>query len=190
MALKDSLIKINLISNRREIFSNNVINWIITTGKVIIILTELIALSALSYRFIIDRQIIDLHDEIKRKEALLNQESKKESEYRHLQSSLNNIHALNEETESKIASFNNIYSVLKEQNLNIKRYSITNETISIEGAYSSVYHLVNLIDKIKTVDSVLLITISELKNDQEGANFIMDITLKVVSSVLENIDSI
>ena len=91
MANKPSHITINLSRKPKDKFETVFYKWAINSGKVIIIITELIALGALLYRFSIDKQIVDLHDEIKREQIFLDNQKSKEKEYRGIQDRLSMI---------------------------------------------------------------------------------------------------
>ena len=65
MKSENKEVKINLIAQPKELIEKIFSEWAVNFGRIIIVLTELIALSALGYRFYIDRQIIDLHQKIK-----------------------------------------------------------------------------------------------------------------------------
>lgn len=56
---------INLLPRDRETVLNQFLSWALTIGRLLVIITETLALSVFVYRFAIDVQIIDLHDKIK-----------------------------------------------------------------------------------------------------------------------------
>src|SRR3989344_5628076 len=79
---------INLLkSSRNEIFEK-FIDWALTIGRLLVIITEIIALSAFIYRFGLDRQLIDLHGTIKSQQAVVSFYKKQEETYRNLQDRL------------------------------------------------------------------------------------------------------
>lgn len=81
-------ISINLLKNKQGTFVNKFIDWALTIGRLLVILTELIALSAFLYRFSLDRQLIDLHSKIKQQEAIVKTFKNNEDKYRNLQDRL------------------------------------------------------------------------------------------------------
>lgn len=79
---------INLLRNEQISVLDKVINWALTVGRLLVILTELIALSAFLYRFSLDRQLIDLHSKIKQEQAIVAILKNNEDKYRNLQDRL------------------------------------------------------------------------------------------------------
>jgi hypothetical protein len=71
-------ININLSSAGKATVGKVVYGWTIDAGRAIIVGIELIALAALGYRFVIDRQIVDLHDQIKTQEVYIAAQSSDE----------------------------------------------------------------------------------------------------------------
>ena len=78
---------INLVK-KRESFTDKFLSWALSAGRVIIILTEVIALSAFLYRFVLDRQLIDLHAKIRQEQAIIAFSKASEDKYRNLQDRL------------------------------------------------------------------------------------------------------
>ena len=56
MAKEQPIIRINLTLRARKSIQSAFLKWAVSAGKLIIIGTELIALSALGYRFMIDKK--------------------------------------------------------------------------------------------------------------------------------------
>jgi len=56
---------INLLPRQGESLLNQFLNWTLTIGRLLVILTEMVALATFIYRFSLDMQIVDLHDKIK-----------------------------------------------------------------------------------------------------------------------------
>lgn len=79
---------INLLKNRQGDVLTKFINWALTIGRFLIILTEVIALSAFLYRFSLDRRLIDLHSKIKQEELVVKALKNNEDKYRNLQDRL------------------------------------------------------------------------------------------------------
>ena len=62
---------INLFKDKNKNFFDLFIKWALSIGRVVVIATEAIALSAFLYRFSLDQQLIDLNDKIVQKQALV-----------------------------------------------------------------------------------------------------------------------
>src|SRR5581483_9874171 len=85
---------INLAKNRKVSNVDKIINWAFSAGRIIIIVTEGIALCAFLYRFTLDSQIVDLHSKIKQKQAIITLYKDNEQTYRQLQEQLSRLTAL------------------------------------------------------------------------------------------------
>src|SRR3989344_9329514 len=85
---------INLYKGKSRNFIDRFILWTLSAGRLIIILTEILALSAFLYRFSLDRNLIDLNDKIKNEEIILNYLKKNEENFRSIQDRLSTIDKL------------------------------------------------------------------------------------------------
>src|SRR5689334_17423335 len=83
--IKSAVPSINLAKNRGETFTDRLIQFALTIGRGLVVLTEAIALGAFLFRFGLDRQIIDLHDRISQEQAVIKLLKKNEDTYRNLQ---------------------------------------------------------------------------------------------------------
>ena len=80
-------ISINLLKQQTSLV-DRFIDWALTIGRLLVILTEIVALSAFIYRFSLDRQLIDLHSKITQEQAIANYLNNNEKKYRNLQDRL------------------------------------------------------------------------------------------------------
>lgn len=79
---------INFFHNQNKNAFDQFIDWSLSYGRMIVMLTEVIALGAFLYRFGLDRQLVDLHDSIKRDQAFVSALQTNETTYRNLQDRL------------------------------------------------------------------------------------------------------
>ncbi len=176
--MPDLKIKIDLSGKTKEKFSDIFFKWSINVGKIIIIGTELLALGAFSYRFYIDRKIVDLHDEIKKEEILVKSQEKNELLYRELQQKLESVKNITEETKSKITILQNILDSKKNSYFTTKSLSINGNTIVIEGTAFSIFSINSFIEEIKKDPMVIAIDLSEIESLAEGVDFKLNVELK------------
>jgi len=73
------------------------IKWLLTIGRYIVIFTELIVILAFLSRFKLDRDLTDLYEEIKQKQAIIQSSADFESDFRFLQKQLSTIEGLRKE---------------------------------------------------------------------------------------------
>lgn len=86
--MSEKIQSINLLPNRGEGILDQFLAWALTIGRLLIILTETLALSVFFYRFSLDMKISDLHDQIKVQRAIVSQFKTTEESARNLQDRL------------------------------------------------------------------------------------------------------
>ena len=75
--------QIDLIKGKASL-TDEIIKWALSFGRLLIILVEIVAFSAFIYRFVLDRQIIDLNDKIEDEQAIIESSRTQETTYRNL----------------------------------------------------------------------------------------------------------
>lgn len=75
--------QIDLIKGKTSL-ADEFLKWALSFGRLLIIVVEIIAFSAFIYRFVLDRQIIDLNDKIKDASAIIQSSKDQEDTYRSL----------------------------------------------------------------------------------------------------------
>lgn len=175
-------LNINLSSLGKATVGKVVYGWTIDAGRAIIVGIELIALAALGYRFVIDRQIIDLHDQIKVQEAYIAAQASDEKTYRSIQERLTNVKLTNEETSAKVTLMNEILTAIASGTFFSTTLSISDRTIIAEGSTFSIYTLTDFLNGLKSYPSVSSITIDEINTADEGVRFKTRIEIKDLKS--------
>lgn len=173
---------INLSSAGKQTVGKVVYGWTIDAGRAIIVGIELIALIALGYRFVIDRQIVDLHDEIKKQEAYIASRASDEKKYRSVQDRLQSIKITSENSKVKIDVINEILKVISEGTFFSTNLSVNDNLIGIDGITFSEYTLVDALSGLKKIPSVSSISIDEINTGQEGLQFKVSVRVKEIPS--------
>lgn len=93
---------INLLPHKKATFTEKFFSWILTFGRLIIVLTELVVLVAFLSRFKFDRDLIDLHDKIKQEETTVKSLGSVEKRSRNLQERLSQIAKIDKEAKNSI----------------------------------------------------------------------------------------
>jgi len=178
MAKKTSRkIHINLGSKGKQTVGKLMYGWTIDAGRAIIIGIELIALLALGYRFVIDRKIVNLNDEIKREELYIAAQANEEKTYRSIQKRLESIKLITNETSAKVTVMNEILEVISSGLFFSTNLSINNQEVSIEGSTFSASNLTDFINQISELPEVSTISIGEISTSDEGVRFKASITI-------------
>ena len=171
-------ININLSSAGKATVGKVVYGWTIDAGRAIIVGIELIALGALGYRFVIDRQIVDLHDQIKTQEVYIAAQFNDEKKFRSIQERLKNIKITNEETSAKVKIMNEILKAISSGTFFSTNLSINNNSINVDGSTFSIFTLTDFLNSLKKFPSVAAISIDEINTADEGVRFKTRIDLK------------
>lgn len=181
----DKKITINL--NGREKTSSATIfyKWTIQIGRVVIVLTELIALGALGYRFFIDRQIADMNDKINAEVYLIKNQEAQETQFRVLQDKLKAVKLVSQDTKGKVDIMNEILDAEKEGVFSIDTMTVNQHTVAINGSSSSIFALNNFTENLKKNTNVLNIDIEDITSTENGLLFKLSINLVTVSDELD-----
>ena len=177
-------VNINLIGRTKHSFKEDFFKWSINVGRIIIVVTELVALGALIYRFTIDRKIIDLHDQIKKAELFVEAQKAKEEDYRSIQNRLANIKETEEQSENKVQIMNDIIASISQGSFSSTNLTVNQNRISINGIAFSIFPLNNFIEELKLNPKITSISLDEITSITEGIQFKLSIELE--DSVSQN----
>lgn len=159
---------INLIKDQKNDLIERIINWSLSVGRVLVIITELIALGAFLWRFGLDQQLVDLHTQIKQKQAIVSAFKKNEDEYRNLQDRLSiasNFSLLGEE---RTQAYKDIIS-LATAGLKFNKISLSDNTINLETNVDSIFTLSNFINSLKEYPSIESVSIDKIESKISNA---------------------
>lgn len=166
---------INLLKKEEQGFLDRFIHWSLTIGRYVIILTETIALVAFLYRFTLDRQLIDLHDSIKQKQAVVNLLKNNEETYRNLQDRIAIAASLSSAGGQTVKMVNDILGFTPPEMI-INTINFTGERIRIEARVQSVGALSSFIEKLRDYEPIQAISLDELENKTSSATIVVSIT--------------
>lgn len=178
MQESSSRIQINLSSKPKETRISLFLKWAVTSGKIIIVITELMALAALGYRFTIDSKIVDLHDQIKRERVLVDSQKQKENEYRSLQTRIASIKKVDSETKEKISIMNAVLAIIADGRFISTNLVVNQNSITLSGTSLSISSINSFIEELKKNTSVISISLDELSSVDDGIKFKINIETK------------
>lgn len=178
-------LNINLSSHGKQTVGKVVYGWTIDAGRAIIVGIELIALVALGYRFVIDRQIVDLHDQIKAQEIFIAAQATDEKTYKSIQERLKSIKTTNEETAAKVEIMNEILNAISSGTFFSTNLSINERSIQMDGNTFSIVTLTDFLNGLKDFPSVAAISIDEITAADEGVRFKARVEIKDMSKVAQ-----
>ena len=165
---------INLLKNKQGEFIDKFVGWALTVGRLLVILTELIALGAFLYRFSLDRQIIDLHGKIKQEEAIVKGYKNNEDAYRNLQDRLalaTNFASLGSH---KIKIFQDVLSFAP-NGVTINNIVMNEARISINAIAQNTSSLSSFINSLKTYSKIKKLSLDSIQI-KPGAGLVVSFT--------------
>ncbi len=173
--MAEKIKSINLLPNRGSGLFDQFLAWALTIGRLLIILTETLALGTFLYRFSIDMKIIDLHDLIKNQRIIVEQFKSTEESARNLQARL----AFVKEQESESGTTPSIFSDIINMGsgaITFKSLAVSKMSAKIEVQSSSSGPLNNFINKLKTHPEITSVQIDSIENKTSTASIGMSIT--------------
>ena len=177
---------INLIKDQKGDLIERVINWALSMGRVLVIVTELVALAAFLWRFGLDQQLIDLHTQIKQKQVIVAAFKKNEDEYRNLQDRLSIAANFSTVGAKKIEIYKNVLSFAN-SDVTYNKMSLSNEVISAEVNVTSVNALTAFINSLKKYSAIQSVSIDKIETKTSSAVIVVGISaiLKPITTKYE-----
>lgn len=182
MPKKPGLVSVNLLPKKEIAFGEKFLNWSLTFGRYIIIGTEIIVLIAFLSRFKLDRDLIDLHDQVKEGLKIVSSQKAVEDRVSGLQMRLSEIKKIEEKQGSgfgvlpKIALLTPVEITFK--NINIAGNKLTvvgtaRETVAVSAFVTA------LVDSNEfKKETVVLEKIESGKEGESGLNFTITAVVK------------
>lgn len=155
-------ISINLLKDKGG-FLDKFIAWALTFGRVLVILTEGVALGAFLYRFSLDREIIDLKDAIHQKAEHVALFKNSEAKYRTLQDQIALVSAFQDEGPKTTTLFTDVVNA-NGSNLTIRSVALASEKIKINANASSVTAVSTYIEKLKNHKDIAFVSLDKIEN--------------------------
>ena len=161
--MRKSPAPINLLVKKKTT-ADTVLEWALTTGRFIIILTETIALTAFAYRFVLDRQIIDLHDKIRQKQAILSFYKEDEEKFRLLHNKLATVSTLDSQAQVTPTLVDELVK-LAEGKAILQNLRVTPTDAEMIAETPSIPLMNSLITGLKQHPRVIGVSVDSVEND-------------------------
>lgn len=163
MAMAEKRRKINLLPNKGDSLVDQFLTWGLTVGRLLVIITETLALSVFIYRFSLDVQIVDLHDQIKSASAIVASFQENEETYRNLHTRL----AFAKEYDSKknytLDLMKDVLS-MGQNKITFKNLLVSINGIDIEAQAFSPANLASFIQILREHPEVASVSVDRVEN--------------------------
>lgn len=169
---------INLLRRSQNHYGEKFLAWALTTGRFLIILTETIALAAFTYRFSLDREIIDLADSIKNNRAIVSL-YRDEPTYRNLQERLSFVASVSGSLDATSSLLQELVRIAKGKVV-YQRLTITDTTAILEFSATSTGSLASFMNSLKQLSPIRSVTVTKVENKAESGMIIVDATVQLV----------
>jgi hypothetical protein len=179
--MAENIHSINLLPNKGGGLVDQFLSWALSIGRLLIILTETLALSVFLYRFSIDMRIVDLHDLIKNQRAIVEQFKTVEDTSRNLHARLAIAKEQEEDTSSATIVFSDIIEMGRGK-ITFRNLVVSESSVKIEAQSQSSSLLNSFISGLKTYPEVEKVSIDSVENRTSSAVIIMSITAQLKSA--------
>lgn len=153
--------------------------WTANTAKYIIIITEMIVIGAIGFRFIIDGRIAKLDDQIEMDKQLLEYLSPEESKIRQLLTSMQSIQQM-EQSRYSLATYYQQVVALIPPNVTVQSINVDITSSAIAGQVSTYDSLLQLENNLKNATELLSnVTMSTNQAQGNTINFSATFELKL-----------
>jgi hypothetical protein len=166
---------IDLLQKQKGKNIDRVINWSLTIGRVLVIVTEFVALAAFLYRFSLDQQLIDLHTKIKQEQAIVAYFKKNEDTYRNLQNRLSLASSLISTETKREKIFEDVLGFAP-QGLTFNTVSLYPDRVQIQADINSVNSLSVFVNALRSYPPVANVSIDKIENKTSASVITVTIT--------------
>jgi Tfp pilus assembly protein PilO len=153
--------------------------WTANTAKYVIILTEMLVLGAIGYRFILDGRISSINEDIATQKSLLDAHKADEEEMRMLLINLDSI-KLMEESHYSLSSYYAQIMQLIPSEVEVKTISIDINSSSLTGQVTNYDTLLQLENNLKSATAVISnVTMAANQSTGTGISFSASFKIKL-----------
>lgn len=175
--MEKRLPSINLLKDEKKFF-DKLIFWSLSIGRIIVILTELVALSAFLFRFSLDKRLIDIHDANKQKGAILALLKKDEDTYSDLQKRLQIASMFLHISGESVRLLTDIKN-LPPHDVLLTKIVLSETSLSIDAHTQSVFSLSRFINSLKQYPRSESVVLSRIEDRTTSGTIIASITINL-----------
>lgn len=166
---------INLLPQSSGSFMTQFFNWALSIGRLLIILTETIALVTFVYRFSLDMQLVNFHDKITDESVILDNFQSAENTFVDIQDRLATVQQYSAISTRTIDIFSAI-TKMGQGNVTFNDLTVNTQDAIIEIQAPSATTLSQFVNKLKAYPLVTSVSIDKVENNPGSAQIIVLIT--------------
>jgi len=169
---------INLLPNKGDNVVNQFLSWALNIGRLLVIITETLALSVFIYRFSIDMRLVDLHDRIENASAIVASFKTGEDTFRDLHARLTTARDYEDKSGETLNILKDIVSMGKGK-ITFKSLTVNTDGVDIQVQASSVGLLSKFTTDLKNYPKILNLSVNKVENKTSTAQITVAISAKL-----------
>lgn len=179
MVQSSAHLRINLNKKTKLPLENIAYVWAINGGRLLILITEVVALGALFFRFVVDQQILDQQDQINKDRGIVVAEAGQEARFRDVQQKLTIVKNVQAQSSVKLTIMSEILQASNNGQISSPQISIDNNQITLNATTPQINMLSQFVDTMKSHPEVESINIDDIgSSSDQGIAFQLSIGLK------------
>ena len=181
MATTHGVSSINLLPKDSFEFSitGKALKWVMTAGRVLVVLTEFVVLLAFASRFYFDKKLSDLGDVLEQKQIQIEAYADVETEMRKILAKQKPIESSQTGSLGFESKINSLTQVLPQGTV-LDSFSLDNKGLAVAGKASSEYGFAQFISGVKKMPNVASVNMKDTSFEQKtgGVKFSIHISYK------------
>lgn len=173
--MAEKITTINLLPHDGDTLINQVIDWALSIGRLLVILTEIVALATFIYRFSLDMQIVDFHDKIKSESYIIDNFQSQENTFRDIQTRLATAKQYTVVGKTTGTVFSSILNAGK-GHITFVDLTVSTQNAKIVAAAQSPGGLSQFVNALKNNPQITSVSIDKVANDTTSAQIILTLT--------------
>lgn len=168
---------INLVKGRSGSYVDRFMSWALSIGRLVVIITETIALATFLTRFSYDRQISDLHSKIKQDQAIVKAYADQEATYRNTQDRLTSIQQLENQAPQLVDLMKGI-AITIPSDTTLSDLTVTPDSLKVEAIFQSTTSLATLIKSLQDNPKITSVSLDKIEDKTTSAVIVANILAK------------
>jgi len=157
------------------------LTWVLSVGRYVVVFTEAIVISAFLYRFGLDRSLTDLRASVKNKQAQVTSFGDLESSFRLIQAKLDLVKSVTDQP--RVATALTILGKMMPTDAVLTNVTINQKQVVIEGVVASQTGLATLLSQAQAkteFNDVVLENVKSAADKNSGIEFRLTLTFKTI----------
>lgn len=157
---------INLVKPKINIL-DELVKWALTFGRLLVIITEIVAFSSFVLRFSLDRTLVDLHDNIEKQQVIVVNLESREKIYRNLHERIEVAKTVSDQAGKNSKILNDIVNFTPSE-ITFNTFSIEGNKITIDTTVRSISALGSFVNSLRKYSDTSSVSIESINNSATG----------------------